>query len=221
MLAKDVINHVLPVLKSADTVGDALGWMDEYRVGQLAIVENAEYRGLISQDILLEADEELPLLALQPGYQEVFVLAEQHLYEVLSVAQKHELEVIVVLDEERKYSGTIVVTELLNILTKKLGSQELGAIIEIALENRSYSLSEISRLIEANDTKIISSYYTTGDESSNFKDILTLKLNRRDITPVVATLERFEYQIIGAYSFESIETPDKERFDLLMKYLDL
>jgi predicted transcriptional regulator len=221
MLAKDIINHVLPILKSSDTVGDALGWMEDYKVGQLAIVEDTEYRGLISQDILIDADESLPMVALQPECPDVFVLENQHLYEVLAQSQKFDLEVIAVLDHEHHFVGTILVNELLNELTKKLGSQELGAIIEIAISNRDYSLSEISRLIEANDTKVISSYYTSGDESSNYRDILTLKLNRRDISPVVATLERFEYHIIGAYAFEPIVTPDKERFDMLMKYLDL
>jgi Mg/Co/Ni transporter MgtE len=112
MLAKDIINHVLPILKSSDTVGDALGWMEDYKVGQLAIVEDTEYRGLISQDILLDADESLPMVALQPECPEVFVLETQHLYEVLAQSQKFDLEVIAVVDHEHRFVGTILVNEL-------------------------------------------------------------------------------------------------------------
>ncbi len=221
MLAKDLINHDLPVLKTTDTVGKALDWMEEFKVGQLAIVENTDYRGLTTQDILFEADEQQSVRALPPLYADVFVNEQQHLYEVLATTQRHELEVIAVLNEQHQYQGTIQQIAILNELSKRLGSQEVGAIIEIYVENRNYSLAEISRLVESNDTKIISSFYSTGDENGNFRDILTLKLNRRSITPVIATLERFGYDIVGAYAFEPVETPDKERFDLLMRYLDL
>ena len=221
MLAKDFINPMLPVLKSTDTVGKAIDLMEEYRIGQLPIVNELEYRGLINQDILINADEDLPLLALQPEFGEVTVTENQHLLEILAVTQKHDLQAIVVLDEEQKFTGTISVNELLNQFAKTLGIQELGAVLEIAVENRSYSLAEISRLIESNNTKIISSYYTSGSFSEDSKDILTLKLNRQDITSVVATLARYEYDIVGAYNFEAIETPDRERYDMLMKYLEM
>ena len=221
MLAKDYINPMLPVLKSTDTVGKAIDLMEEYRIGQLPIVNELEYRGLINQDILMEADEDLPLLALQPEFGEVAVTENQHVLEVLAVTQKHDLQAVVVLDNEHKFTGTISVNELLNQFSKNLGTQELGAVLEIAVENRSYSLAEISRLIESNNTKIISSYYTSGSFSEESKDILTLKLNRQDITTVLATLARYEYDVVGAYNFEAVEAPDRERYDLLMKYLEM
>lgn len=221
MLAKDFINPMLPVLKSTDTVGKAIDLMEEYRIGQLPIVNELDYRGLINQDLLMDADEDLPLLALQPEFGEVTVSENQHVLEVLAVTQKHDLQAVAVLDENQKFTGTINVNELLNQFSKNLGTQELGAVLEIAIENRSYSLSEISRLVESNNTKIISSYYTSGSFSEKSKDILTLKLNRRDITSVVATLARYEYDVVGAYNFEAIEAPDRERYDMLMKYLEM
>lgn len=222
MLAKDFINPMLPVLKSTDTVGEAMNWMEEFRIGQLPLIHEQEYQGLISQDILLDADEDLPILALQPEFSGAVVSVNQHLFEILKTVQQFDLQVVVVLDDEEKFVGTIVVQELLNEFSKTLGSQEVGAVLEIAVENRSYSLSEISRLIESNNAKIISSYYTSNQSGlEDAKDILTLKLNRQDISRVIATLERFEYEIVGAYNFEAIASPDKERYDLLMKYLNI
>ncbi|MEA5140653.1 CBS domain-containing protein [Arcicella rigui] len=222
MLAKDFINPMLPVLKSTDTVGEAMNWMEEFRIGQLPLIHEQEYQGLISQDILLDADEDLPILALQPEFSDAVVSVNQHLFEILKTVQQFDLQVVVVLDDEENFVGTIVVQELLNEFSKTLGSQEVGAVLEIAVENRSYSLSEISRLIESNNAKIISSYYTSNQSGlEDAKDILTLKLNRQDISRVIATLERFEYEIVGAYNFEAIASPDKERYDLLMKYLNI
>jgi acetoin utilization protein AcuB len=221
MLAKDFVNPMLPILKPTDTVGEVMDWMEEYQIGQLPVVSEDEYRGLISQDILMNADEFLPILALQPEFGEVFASENHHLFEVLAITQKHDLQAVVVLNDEHKFAGTISVNELLGQFSKSLGTQELGAVLEIAVENRSYSLAEISRLIESNDTKIISSYYTSGSISEDSKDILTLKLNRQDITPVVATLQRYEYDIVGAYNTENLEAPNRERYEMLMKYLEM
>ena len=49
---------------------------------------------------------------------------------------------------------------------------------------------------------------------------LTLKLNRRDITPLVSTLERFGYTIESAFANVPIESVDQERYDALMRYLN-
>jgi acetoin utilization protein AcuB len=81
MLAKDFVNPMLPILKPTDTVGEVLEWMEEYKIGQLPIVNDDEYRGLISQDILMDADEFLPMLALQPEFGEVFASENQHLFD--------------------------------------------------------------------------------------------------------------------------------------------
>jgi acetoin utilization protein AcuB len=221
MLAKDFVNHVLPVLKPSDTVADAMDWMEEFRVGQLVIVDGETYKGLVSHDGLVEHDEDTPLEALQMDYSGVYVTPYQHLFEILSLTQQHALEAVAVINEDGFFEGTIVVKELLDEFAKSLGTQELGAVVEIAVENRSYSLSEISRLIESNDTKIISSYYSSGNEHNDFKSTLTLKLNRKDISHVVATLERFEYEVVAAYAFEAMDSPDKERYELLMKYLTI
>lgn len=221
MLAKDFVNHVLPVLKPSDTVANAMDWMEEFRVGQLVIVEGATYVGLATHDALVEQEEDTPLAALQTDFSGIYVTSYQHLFEILSLTQQHGLEVVAVLNDEGVFEGTIIVKELLDAFAKSLGTQELGAVIEIAVENRSYSLSEISRLIESNDTKVISSYYSSGNEINNFRDTLTLKLNRKDINHVVATLERFEYEVVAAYAYEAMDSPDKERYDLLMKYLTI
>ncbi|SFQ48225.1 CBS domain-containing protein [Pseudarcicella hirudinis] len=221
MIAEELLNPMLPVLKPTDTIGQALDWMDEYRVNHLVLTNGLEYRGLISHDVLLDNNEELPLLALQPMFEEVFTYPHQHLLEVLPLLQQYELDVIAVLDENNGFIGTILNKDVLNTFAKSLGTSEAGAILEVEVDDRSYSLSEISRLIESNDTKVISSYYSGGSEDNDFRNILTLKLNRKDITRVVATLERFGYDVKSAFAHSPVDSPDKERYDLLMKYLDI
>lgn len=212
---------MLPTLKPQDVASRAIDWMEEFRVSQLALVENGEYKGIIEEDFVLDAaDQAMELSEVQPINEGVFAFEHQHLYELLGIVQQHGLEILPVLDENHHYSGSIQVNNLLRKLADSLGVQESGAIIELQMENRDYSLTEVSRLVESNDTKIISSYYTDGTYDGESPGVLTLKLNRKEVTSVIATLERFGYYVLAVHGNSSIETPDRERLDLLLKYLE-
>jgi hypothetical protein len=83
-----------------------------------------------------------------------------------------------------------------------------------------YSLAEISRLIEENHAKILSSILKE-DPLDNGKIRLTLKINQLDLSRIVATLERFGYRVIGRYQESRPVGDEKERIDMLLRYLDI
>ncbi|GAB3998349.1 hypothetical protein GCM10028807_45800 [Spirosoma daeguense] len=221
MLAAELIDPMLPALKPTDTVGQALAWMEEYRIGQLVLTEQGEYRGILSEELLMDAvDDERPVSQVMRLFEQLYVQDDQHLLEVLGLATQHQVEVIAVLDEERQFIGTISVNELLKQFTQELGVQEGGAILILSINERDYSMAEISRLIESNNFKIISSYFTSAAYGMPDKSRLTIKLNRRDVTPVIATLERFGYQIEAAFANTPIESIDQDRLNSLLRYLN-
>ena len=79
---------------------------------------------------------------------------------------------------------------------------------------------DISRHVESNDAKILSAYVSP-DELDPYKIKLTLKINTTDLTRIIATLERFEYRIIAQYQESADNQADKDRYDLLLKYLNM
>ncbi|WP_420151365.1 CBS domain-containing protein [Spirosoma sp.] len=221
MLAAELIDPMLPALKPTDSVGQALDWMQEHRVGQLVLTDQGEYRGVVSEELLMDAaDDERPVGEVMRLFEQTYVLEEQHLFEVLGLVIQHQMEIVAVINEGREFSGTISVTELLKQFAQELGVQEGGAILILNMNERDYSMSEISRLIESNNVKIISSYFSSAAYGMPDRSRLTLKLNRRDITPVISTLERFGYQIEAAFANTPIESIDQERLDSLLRYLN-
>jgi acetoin utilization protein AcuB len=88
------------------------------------------------------------------------------------------------------------------------------------MNHNDYSLSEISRLIEENRTKILSSIVKE-DPMDPGKIRLTLKLNQLDLSRIVATLERFNYHVIGRYQESKQSGSEKDRIDMLLRYLDI
>ena len=221
MLAATLINPMIPILKLTDTVGTALDWMDEFRIGQLVVADAGIYKGIVSEDILFDiADSTQPMSRIIIQHEDVFATEDHHPYELLRLVNEFALDVIPVVHEGKAVTGSILVRDLVERFVSELGVQEKGAVLVLKIAERDYSLSEISRLIESNGTKVLSSYYSSSESLRPAdQSLLTLKLNRTNITPVIATLERFGYDIEEAHANDPIESVDQERLDMLLRYL--
>lgn len=221
MLAATLINPMVPVLKPTDSVGMALDWMDEFGTKQLVVADSGIYKGIVSEEILLDVPDGSEILSqIIIQHQDIFASEDLHPYELLRMVNQFGLRVIPVLYGDRTFAGTILVNELVENFVNELGVQEKGAVIVLKISERDYSLSEISRLIESNGTRVLSSYYSSAESTPpDHESRLTLKLNRTHITPVIATLERFGYDIEEAHANDPIESVDQERLDMLMRYL--
>ncbi|QJD79201.1 CBS domain-containing protein [Spirosoma rhododendri] len=221
MLAAELIDPMLPALKPTDSVGQALDWMQEHRIGQLVLIDQTDYQGIISEELLLDiADDERPLSSMMHLFEQVNAYEGQHLFEVLGLVMQHRMDVIAVLNEGREFLGTVSTSELLRQFAQELGVQEGGAVLMLSLDERDYSMAEISRLIESNNVKIISSYFSSAAYGMPDRSRLTLKLNRQNITAVISTLERFGYQIEAAFANVPVESIDQDRLDSLLRYLN-
>jgi acetoin utilization protein AcuB len=220
MIAKELINFNIPSLKISDSIEKAIDLMDFYKVQQLVLADNENYLGLISLRMMEnQIDPTNLLIDLLPEYPNTFANEGQHVIELLNIVQQNNIEVIGVVDQDFSFLGSITKADLIFQFSNLLGN-ELGAILVLAINDRDYSLAEIARLVESNDTKILSCFYSkpTNFESQN---TLTIKLNRLEIGRVVATLERFGYEIVASYANEPIESVEKERYDMLIKYLEM
>lgn len=221
MLAEKLINHSIPALKPTDTVGKAIDLMQDYKIGQLVYVENESVMAIFDEDSLLNwSDDSVSIKDLPLENKAVTAHLYQHIQELVGMTIDESIQVIPIVDEENLYAGSVVVSEMLRQFSKLMSNQELGAIVVIKINPINYSLSEISRLVESNNTKIINSYFTS--EQLGFEDgsTLTLKLNKTDVTATIATLERFGYHIEGVYGNTPVEHIDQHRLNLLLRYLE-
>ncbi len=221
MLAVELIDPMIPALKPGDSVAEALDWMQEHHLTQLAVVDNSQYLGVVSEDLLLNIpDDERPISDVMRLAETVFASESQHLLELIALTTEHRLDVLAILNEGNDFMGCVGTTDLLRQFSRELGIQESGAILVLALDEHDYSMSEISRLIETNNVKIISSYYSSPAYGLTERARLTLKLNQRDITSAVSTLERFGYTIDAAFASAPIDSLDQERLNALMRFLN-
>lgn len=221
MIAAELINHMIPPLKSTDMVDKAISWMEEFRCNQLPVVENGKFSGLISEELILEQNQiDKPISAFKLTCPECTVLESQHFYDVVKKASDNNVQLIAVLDENGEYNGVITVQDTITSFAQTAAVQAPGAILVLSMHARDYSLSEISRLVEEEGAKILGSTIRE-DPNDPTKLKLSLKINQTNLSVIVATFERFDYKIIGRFQEPQMVDNDKERLDLLLRYLDI
>ncbi len=99
-----------------------------------------------------------------------------------------------VLDNDHQYKGLITAEQVLKEIAGIFSLENPGGIIILEVNLNDYSMSEIARIIEANDTKILSSGVKIIPDSTKIE--ITLKLNVMNIEPVIQTFMRYNYNII-------------------------
>lgn len=220
MLAKDLMSDVVPALKTSDTGEQALSWMDIFRISHLPIVNERDFLGLISdKDIynLNKANEPIgnhTLSLFSP-----FVYEDQHIYEVIEVVSRLNLTVIPVLGDNNHYQGLITLIDLVEVFADLSALKHPGGILVLSVNQNDYSLTEISQIVEGNDAKILSLYISSSEDTTEM--MVTLKINRNDLSSVIRTFERYEYNIVASYLKDDDE--DKlieDRYDQFIRYLN-
>jgi len=221
MLAEDLINHMIPPLKGTDDAHKAIVWMEEFRCNFLPVVDDGKLLGFISEEIILESNDiEKTVKEFDLVGQNCFVHLDTHFYDILKIAADNKLQAVAVVNEDQSYCGLITVQDTLTSFAQTAAVQLPGAILVLSMNHVDYSLSEISRLIEENHAKVLSSIVKE-DPLDPTKLRLTLKINQVDLLRIVATLERFGYRVIGRYQESKSEGEGKDRIDMLLRYLDI
>lgn len=221
MLAKDLISEVVPSLKTSDSGQTALNWMEIFRISHLPIVNNMDFLGLISDTDIYDMNQpEEPIGNHSLTLLKPYVSTEQHLFEVIGLASRLKLTVVPVLDEKSHYKGVITTTDLVRYLAGISSMDQQGGIIVLELVERDYSLSQIAQIVESNNIKILSLYITSPPNSTLLE--VTIKVNTNDLTSVIRTFERYNYDVkTWVTTDDSMDRFYSERFDLLMKYLNI
>lgn len=219
MNAAELINPNFQPVSAGVSTQKALQWLEELQCKSLPVVdEEGFFKGMLSENTLLELwDEPIDWERVYLQYNETFLQAGQHWQEAIRLLQN--TEILAIIDENGKYMGVVQAQDVLKKLASLYSFQEEGAVLVLAVNQFDYSLSEISRLVETNNAKILHLFSDILPHEP-YRIILTLKINQVDITRIVATFERFGYEILAKFHqalvFDDLE---QDRLGLLMKYL--
>lgn len=219
MVAENLISTAVLPLRTSDTGKLALASMENFNVRHLPIVNEKQLLGVISEDDILIHNINEPIGSYQLSLLHAFVKKTDHLYEVMRLLAEHQLTIIPVVDEAGDYIGMVSLEDVLNYFAKTSAFSDAGSIVVLELQQRSYSLAEIARLVEAEGATILSTFVSSQPNSSTVE--VTLKINRQDIHNILASFERFGYEIKASFNEEEYLESLQERYDALMSYLNI
>ena len=221
MLAENLISDVVPSVKSSEIGQRALNWMDVFRVSHLPVVDESNYLGMVSDKLIYDFDLlDKPIEKELDKLNTIHVHKTQHIFEIAIVMYKLKLSVIAVLDTDHKYLGAITLYDLARRFARLFSLQEIGGVIILEMNESDYSLTEIAKIVESNDTKILSSFLDRKPGTSNLDVIL--KLDKEDLSPVIQTFVRYDYNIKGVYLDNSmLNDLFKDRFDQFMRFMNI
>lgn len=219
MLATQLINSSFPSVHLTDSAALALQLMEDYDVQHLPVLAEEKYVGLVAKSDLLDLSEEQAL-----GNEGVLILpysikAEEHFLTALKLAAEKEISLVPVINEQSELLGVISIAELLYRLSNFLGNNEPGGIIVLEISKRNFSFGEISRLVETNDALITQCNTFTEPETGLV--IITLKVNKIEISAIVATFQRYEYIVRYYFGEESYANELKDNYNHLLAYLNV
>lgn len=220
MKAIELIQNDIPPVRTNETIEKALNWMDEFKLNHIPVVNETEYVGLLSDDMVYEYNQlKDPISNINFLGKQQSVLENAHFFQVMSLISSYKLSVVPVCDEQRNYKGSISTKKLINVFSKQSGFNSSGAVITLLVNDFDYQLSQIAQIIESNDAKILSLYSENLESNNQLK--LTIKISDGKLGAVLQTFSRYDYTVQDVFSDDEINNQSKQSYDHLMKYLNV
>jgi CBS domain-containing protein len=192
--------------------------MNDYHVAHLPVVENESYLGIISEEQLLQSDEENTIKELPVTDGTTSVQASDHFLKAIQTAVINKLSIVPVV-EEKQLVGIVTYNDLLKNASEFMSLNDPGALIVLEMESRSYSFTEVNRIVESNDAQITQLNTFTDAETGIMQ--VTIRINKLEVSDIISTFQRYEYNVKYYFGEELYENELRTNYDNLMNYLKM
>jgi acetoin utilization protein AcuB len=219
MLNKQIISSEITPLQLHQTVEEAISHMESQEQHQMPVVSEGHFQGLVMEEDLLDAAPDETLASLNTEFLPFSVNSEDHFLTAARLSVSRHLHLVPVVTPEKEYFGAITTNELMNQLTRLTGLMDSGALIVMEMDPAQFSISEIARLVETNDAHILQ--LNTAPNEINGQLQVTIRLNRLQVSDIVATFQRYDYQVVYYAGEEQFENELRRNYQHLMNFLEM
>lgn len=221
MNALSYTDENIPPLYFNDDGDKGILIMQDHCIRHLPIIqEDKKFVGIISEDILMDGQYQFGDAVgrfAMPAV-DIFRKPNTHWIDIMKCMEDHQVTIVPIVDENGIYAGLVTCESIIRFLTKANFVVEEGSILIIETNRYSFSILELAKIIETNDSKLL---YLDTDLKGEENIWITLKIKTMNLSSIIETLERYNFVIINSYQ-ESVAIDSlKDRFDGLMKYLNI
>ncbi len=219
MLYSNIISTPAPPFQLSDNIEFAQHLFDDLKVNQWPVVEEAVFKGLLAEESVLDSPGSSMIRDIVVELQPYKVTTNDHYLEAVRLMTDRKLDVICVTTPEGEYLGIIHMRDMLAQMANLTGTNIPGGLIVLEADPVHFSAGEINRLVETNDAQI-RQLNTQIDESTG-RFLVTIRINRQEVSDIIATLQRYDYQVTYFAGEEQYENELKRNFDHLLHFIEM
>ncbi len=222
MLVFELVNTEVLPLKVADSAEDAIKAMDRYGMSSMPIVDHTtrKFLGMITRTQILDNQESSPS-SIRDNAQKLPTLdPDAHIFDATRYMLKHNQELLPVVDKKKTFIGVVLREDLLESFVDLINIEEAGTTLLVEVAQRDFTLSEMIRLIETENAKILGLTVQSPEKEYDPYRI-SLKLNIMDAKHVTSALERHGFTVSCQTEDYNFNHEYEDRADELIHFLNL
>ena len=218
MEIQSYIINTIKVFDANELLENVIGFFRDTVYSHVAIVENGNFLGVMSEEDLSSLDKSKKIGEYRYNLENFHVGKDASWLEVLEIFTRNETNLLPVLDEKHEVVGYYRLLDVLGLLIETPFFREPGGILVVAKGIKDHSFSEISQIIESNNTRILGAFIT---DIRNDVVMTTIKLSAENFNEVLQTFRRYNYNILFGTIHDQFLEDLKQRSDYLDKYLNV
>lgn len=219
MIASDIIQNSFPSVEQSHTLSVAAEISEDLGVYTIPVVEAGVFRGYITEEILLNESHNKKISHIALFGEEWTVLESEHFLDICKRMMASGLWEMAVVDADLKYKGLVTDKDLIRHFGRIGFVASPGGILVLRMRFVDFTMTEISRIVESNDMKILCMYVSNISENQELE--VTLKLNKLDLSRLISSFERYGYKIVADFHETAFQQYDTHRLEFLLKYLNI
>ncbi|MGB5460401.1 MAG: CBS domain-containing protein [Eudoraea sp.] len=212
------IIDTIPVFNLEGTLNEVIHFFKHTTYSHVAIVEDNIFLGVLSENDLETFESEKKIEDYKYNLESFFALKSTSWLDVLEQFARNECNLLPVLDDEKQVIGYYDLNDIVGVFIDTPFFTEPGGILVVAKGIKDYSFSEISQIVESNNTKLLGAFIT---DIRNDIIQITIKISTSNFSEVVQTFRRYNYNILFGNKDDQFIENLKERSDYLDKYLNV
>ena len=216
MFIKDYISKDYPAFNTSDSIEAANEVAKEFGYSHIFIKKKGFYLGALSQQFLEESPEGA-LATLDHHYEKFALLDDGNILDSIKLFHTFNSNVVPIINKLEKYQGYLSCDDVFSEFAKYPLFSENGALLVVQINSRSYSMTDVCKIVESNNGKIYGCYISAYVED----DVqITLKVSSENLSSIDETFERYGYNVVLKYYDDEKEELLKDRFGFFQKYME-
>lgn len=218
MQLQDFIINDIQAVSVTDKIGDLKLLFTQLTYSHVPIQKDGIFIGCVSGTDVHCFEGSKRVSDFSYAIESFFVRDTTNWLDVLESFAKHSSNIMPVLSEQNTYMGYYELSDVMELFNETPFFSETGATVIVEKGIQEYSFSEISQIVESNESKIWGAFIS---KMHNQTVQITLKISNTNFSAVLQTFRRYEYSILSGHEEDQYLEGLKERSKYLDKYLNI